>query len=50
MVLSQQAALVAHSKFKHLPGFARAARGHIALQHHGDSIWFRHLHIRPLPD
>jgi hypothetical protein len=44
------AALVAHSKFKNLPGFAREARGHIALQHHGDSVWFRHLHIRPLPD
>jgi hypothetical protein len=44
------AALVAHSKFKALPGFAREARGHIALQHHGDAVWFRHLSIRPLPD
>jgi len=44
------AALVAHSKFKNLPGFGREARGHIALQHHGDVVWFRHLHIRPLPD
>ena len=31
------AALVAHSKFQALPGFGQAARGHIALQHHGDS-------------
>lgn len=44
------AVLVAHSKFKGLPGFAHAERGHIALQHHGDVVWFRHLHIRPLPD
>jgi hypothetical protein len=43
------AALVAHSKFQNLPGFAREERGHIALQHHGDLVWFRHLHIRPLP-
>jgi hypothetical protein len=41
---------VARSKFKDLPGFARAARGHIVLQHHGDVVWFRHLRIRPLPD
>ena len=41
---------VARSKFKDLPGFARAARGHIALQHHGDVVWFRHLRIRLLPD
>ena len=45
------AALVAHSKFKDLPGFAREERGHIApRQHHGDVGWFRHLHICPLPD
>jgi hypothetical protein len=42
--------LVAHSKFQDLLGFAREERGHIALQHHGDVVWFRHLHIRPLPD
>jgi hypothetical protein len=42
------AAAVAHSKFRDLPGFAGAARGHIALQHHGDDVWFRHLQIRPL--
>jgi hypothetical protein len=37
------AALVAHSKFQALPGFGQAACGHIALQHHGDPVWFRHL-------
>jgi Domain of Unknown Function (DUF1080) len=44
------AAGMARSKFKDLPGFAREARGHIALQHHGDVVWFRCLRIRPLPD
>jgi hypothetical protein len=44
------AAAVARSKFKDLPGFARAACGHIALQHHGDVVWFRHLCIRHLTD
>jgi hypothetical protein len=43
------AALVAHSKFQALSGFGQAARGHIALQHHGDPVWFRHLSLRPLP-
>jgi Domain of Unknown Function (DUF1080) len=43
------AALVAHSTFQTLPGFGAAARGHIALQHHGDPVWFRHLCLRPLP-
>ena len=44
------AALVAQSTFQALPGFGAAARGHIALQHHGDPVWFRHLYLRPLPD
>jgi hypothetical protein len=37
------AALVAHSRFQALPGFGQAARGHMALQHHGAPVWFRHL-------
>ena len=44
------AAAVARSKFKDLPGFAHAVQGHIALQHHGATVWFRHLRIRSLPD
>jgi hypothetical protein len=43
-------AAVSRSKFKDLPGFAREVRGHIALQHHGDVVWFRHLRLRQLPD
>jgi Domain of Unknown Function (DUF1080) len=44
------AALVTHSKFQALPGLGQALRGHIALQHHGDPVWFRHLFLRPLPE
>lgn len=44
------AAAVGRSKFKDLPGFAREARGYIALQHHGDTVWFRSLRVCPLPD
>jgi hypothetical protein len=44
------AAAVARSKFQEFPGFARLACGHIALQHHGDVVWFRHLRLRHLTD
>ena len=44
------AAAVARSKFKDLPGFAREVRGHIALQHHGDAVWFRSLRLCQLTD
>jgi hypothetical protein len=40
---------VAGSKFAAWPGFARAARGHIALQDHGDRVAFRNIRIRELP-
>jgi hypothetical protein len=42
-------ARVAASKFADMPGYGRARRGHIALQDHGDPVWFRNLRIRPLP-
>ncbi|WP_297693716.1 DUF1080 domain-containing protein [Phenylobacterium sp.] len=41
-------ARVAASKFAQWPQFASAASGHIALQNHGDEVWFRDLKIRPL--
>jgi hypothetical protein len=41
-------ALVKSSKFASLPAYGRAHRGHIALQDHGDPVWFRDLRIRPL--
>lgn len=39
---------VAESKFAEWPAFARASRGHIGLQDHGDPVQFRHIRIRQL--
>ena len=43
---------VARSKFARFPQFARAAEGHIVLQHHGSEAWFRNIRIeaRPPPE
>ena len=40
--------MVAESKFKSMPGFGEAKKGHIALQDHGDAVWFRNIKIREL--
>ena len=40
---------VQQSKFAEWPPFARAARGHIGLQDHGDRVAFRNIRIRELP-
>lgn len=40
--------LIAGSKFKGMPGFARNAEGHICFQDHGDDVWFRKIRIRRL--
>lgn len=40
--------LVAGSKFKDKKDFAVISRGKIALQDHGDSVWFRNIRIRKL--
>ena len=39
---------VANSKFAAYSGFARAERGHIALQDHGGKVSYRNIRIRPL--
>jgi hypothetical protein len=41
-------ALVANSKFKEMPGFGTFQSGKIALQDHGDAVWFRNVKIRRL--
>jgi hypothetical protein len=37
------------SKFKDYPQYARATRGHVGLQDHGDRIAFRNIKIREMP-
>jgi cytochrome c len=41
-------AMVAGSKFKDMPAFGKATKGHISLQDHGDKVWFRNIMIRTL--
>jgi hypothetical protein len=40
--------LVKGSKFATMPAYGRAKRGRIALQDHGDPVWFKDIRIRPL--
>jgi len=38
---------IAASKFAGVDGFGLARRGHIALQDHGDVVWYRNIKLRP---
>jgi hypothetical protein len=40
--------MVAGSKFKTMPDFGKSSKGRIALQDHGDNVWFRNIKIREL--
>ncbi len=42
-------AQVAASKFNTMPAYAKAKKGHLALQDHGDAVSFRSLKIKRLP-
>ncbi len=43
-------ARVADSKWRDYPNYGLAIRGHLGLQDHGDSIWFRNIKVRGLTD
>jgi hypothetical protein len=40
--------MIQKSKFATMKGFATEKEGHIALQDHGDRVWFKNIKIRPL--
>jgi hypothetical protein len=40
--------MVAGSKFVGMPDFGKFKKGHIALQDHGDMVWYRNIKIRKL--
>lgn len=41
-------AMVKASKFANMPGYGRIKKGHIALQDHGDKVWYKNIKIRQL--
>jgi hypothetical protein len=45
---AQWNSMVAGSKFKTMPGFAFYKSGKIALQDHGDEVWYRNIEIKKL--
>ena len=40
--------MIAGSKFKDMPRFGEATEGKIALQDHGDEVWYRNIEVRAL--
>lgn len=44
----QMDALLAASKYRDIPGFAKKRKGHIILQDHTDAVWYRNIKIREI--
>jgi hypothetical protein len=40
--------MIKASKFKDFTEFGKYIEGYIALQDHGNDVWFRNIKIRPL--
>ena len=40
--------MIANSKFKTMPDFGKFFTGHIALQDHGDNVWFKNIMVKKL--
>ncbi len=40
--------IIAKSKFKDMPLFGKSLKGHIALQDHGNKVWYRNIKIKQL--
>jgi len=41
-------ALIAESKFKDMPRFAKEGQGRLVLQHHGQEVWFRNVRVKKI--
>ncbi|QEC53486.1 uncharacterized protein DUF1080 [Anseongella ginsenosidimutans] len=44
----QWAELIAGSKFSSMPDFGKSQKGHIALQDHGNKVWYRNIKLKQL--
>jgi uncharacterized protein YaiE (UPF0345 family) len=40
--------MLANSKFKTMPDFGKVFSGHIALQDHGDNVWYKNIMVKKL--
>ena len=40
--------MIKNSKFHEMPAFGLSKKGHIALQDHGNKVWFRNIKVRTL--
>jgi len=39
-------AMIKKSKFRNWGGFMKEAKGRIAIQHHGEEVWYRNIRVR----